>query len=265
MISKEYMKMKYSSPSIFENKFIGKTAIIIGTGMSTKRLVQYKQKIQDRFDVVIGLNLSTIDFEKQITHHLLIEKNPIAVYTDMKKNPDKHRKDLPRILNFKGLHRFPKDLNIIKATRTDFGGKPNIKKYNNNGFEGFLNGPPNKRGFSVGTVTLQAIHLACIMGCDKIYLIGVDLIFSDKYDHYYKDRKYRDGVQGQNKSPIVKVKNNGAIMETTEYFRDSAEYLDKVIDTMCRPKGIEVYSFSEGLLYSPIRLDIDKFFAGDSK
>lgn len=260
MIPEAYAKMEYPSPNIFKNKFVGKNAIIIGTGMSTKKLVQYKDRLRDIFDVVIGLNFSILDFDEQMTHHLLIEKKPVAIYTELKNT--KYRRDLPRILNFKGLHRFPKDLNIIKATRTNFGGKPDIRKYNNNGFEGLLNGPINKDGFSVGTVTLQAIHLAGIMGCNNIYISGVDLVFGSKFDHYYEDRAYRNGHTGPNKSAIVKVSNNGKTYETTSYFRDSAKYLDEVIDTMCRPVGIEVYSFSDGLLSAPEQLDVDIFFGG---
>jgi len=80
------------------------------------------------------------------------------------------------------------------------------------------------------------------------------------FDHYYNDRAYRNGKPGPNKSPITKVTKNGKIYETTTHFRDSAEYLDKVINTMCRPVGIEVYTFSDSLLTAPMQVDIDKFF-----
>lgn len=262
MIPEAYLKMKYPTPEIFKNKFVGKSALVIATGLSTKKLVQYKHKLLDRFDVIIGLNRSTDDFEEQMTHHLLIEKKPIVIYTDMKKNPSKYRKDLPRILNFKGLHRFPQDLNIVKAARTSFDGNPNIREYNTNNCEGFLNGPLNRQGLSIGSVSLQSIHLVGIMGCSKLYMIGLDLVFGDKFDHYYSDRSYRDNASLLNKSPIVSVTNNGIKYETTEYFRDSAGYLDKVIKTMCRPAGMEVYSFSDGLLTVPIKLDVDEFFGG---
>ena len=152
MISDAYLKMKLKSPSIFKDTFVGKSALIIATGMSTRNMVKYKDVLKDKFDVIIGLNFSTVDFEDQLTHHLLLEKKPVQSYEDMKKNPKKYRKDLPRILNFKGLHRFPQDLNIIKATRTNFDGKPDIRKYSNNNCEGFLNGPLNRQGFSVGSV-----------------------------------------------------------------------------------------------------------------
>jgi len=259
MISKAYLKMELSSPIIFKNKFVGKRVLIIGTGMSTKKLVKYKHKLN--FDAVIGLNFSTVDFEDQITHHLILEKNPINSYADMIKNPNKYSKVTPRILNFKGLHRFPEYLNIVKTTRTNFDGKPNIREYRANGCEGLLAGPRNKQGLMVGTVALQAIHFAGILGCKELYIAGADLVFGKKFDHYYEDRSYRDSKGGKNKSPIIKLARGGTTYDTTEYFRDSAVYLDKVVNTMCRPAGMEVYSFSEGLLTAPIKLDIDKFFA----
>jgi hypothetical protein len=259
MILKAYLKIPLPTPQIYKNKYVGGSALVIGTGLSTTSLIKYKDRIKSKFDVIIGLNFSTKDFEDEMTHHLVLEKNPVQTYTQMKEN--KFRRDLPRILNFKSLHRFPKNANIIKATRSFFSGKPNIREYHWRDEEGFMNGPPDKQGLSLGSVGLHGLHLAGIMGCSHIYLIGIDFIFGKRDDHYYKDRYYRDNAKEEHKSPLTKVEHNGKIYQTTNYFRDSAKLVDKVIETMCRPNGIEVFSFSDGLVASARKLDLDEFFA----
>lgn len=262
MLSEKYLQIQLPDPSMFKNTFVGKSAIIIGTGMSTKKLIKYKDSLVDKFDAIIGLNFSTNDFENQLTHHLLLEKKPVMSYTDMIKNNDKYRKELPRILNWKGLHRFPKNLNIVKATRTNFGGEPNIREYKYKGYEGFLNGPLNEQGLSTGSVALHGIHLACFMGCNRIYLVGTDFVFGEKFDHYYEDRYYRDNRKEIHKSPIINIGDKKK-SETTQFFQDSAKFIDKAIITMCNPIGIDVFSFSDGLLTAPVKLDIDEFFEGE--
>lgn len=246
------------TPSDFENKHKGSSVLIIGTGHSTKTLVPYKNQIRNKFDVIVGLNFSTKDFEDQLDYHMILEKNPVTSYVAMQNGP--YRKDLIRILNKKSLDKFPKDIMAVPATRSHFNGKPNIRKYNHNEEEGFLIGPKGNKGLSVGSVTLNAIHFSAMLGAKKIYLMGADLMFKDEYDHYYPDSHYRKSkTKLANRSPIIDVEVEGKKYKTTKFFQESSVYIDTVINTFCVQSGITVYDFSNGLIKNAIRLDIDDF------
>lgn len=256
-----YNDVKLPTPHAFKNKHRDCSALLMGTGDSAKTFIPYKDKIKDRFDVVIGLNFITNDFEDILDYHMIMEKDPVASYTEMHAT-GKYRRDLPRILNWKTLHKFPQDLNIYKATRANFGGKYDITKYKHNGQEGVLVGPQKGKGLSVGSVMLNALHLACIMGCSDIYMVGADLMFKGKYDHYYNDNNFyrKSKTKKANRSPIVNVKHNGSTHQSTQFFVESAEFMDEVIVNKCRPIGIDAYDFSDGLLKAPLQLMTRNFF-----
>lgn len=259
-----YNDLEYQTPSALAGAHPGAKFLIIGAGTSTTKLIPFKDKIRDKFDAVIGLNLTTLGFEDQLDYHLIIEKNPKNMYEPMHNGAHVYRRDLPRILNWKGIHRFPKDFPIYKATRHNFGGKAEIRKYAYSGNEGLLIGPPDTLGLSAGTSAMQALHLACIMGAKEIYLIGADLYFQGEYDHFYPDAKfYRKSKSKRGAaSPIVKVQHNGRTYESTEFFRESAKFFDHVIPTYCGKEGIGVYDFSDGLITKAIEIDILTFFEG---
>lgn len=247
-----------NSPEMFEGKHKGSSVLIIGTGHSTKNLVSYKDKLREKFDVIVGLNFSTKDFEEQLDYHMILEKNPIKSYMAMKNEP--YRKDLPRILNRKSLDKFPDDIMAVPSTRSNFDGNPNITKYKHGGHEGFLMGPQGHKGLSVGSVALNAMHFAAMIGSRKIYLIGADLMFKDEYDHYYPDSHYRKSTTKlANRSPVITITHEGKEYKTTRFFQESAEYIDKMISTKFTNAGIVVYDFSHGLIRKAISLDLDDF------
>lgn len=258
MIPKGYLSMPYDTPKKYQGKHKGKSILIIGTGHSTKRLVKYKHQLKKHFDVILGLNFSTYDFESELDYHMILEKNPVKSYKSMK--PGTYRKDLPRILNWKSLNKFPKDILAIKATRSNFDGEVNIRKYNHKGSEGFLIGPAGIKGLSVGSVSLNAIHFAGILGCNIIYMMGADLLFRDKFDHYYPDNLYRKSeTKKANRSPIIKVSHRGKQYVTTKFFQESAVYINSVIVNECKRAGIEVFDFSDGLITAATKLNIEEF------
>lgn len=247
-----------NSPEMFEGKHKGSSVLIIGTGHSTKNLMPYKDKLRNKFDVIIGLNFSTRDFEDELDYHMVLEKNPVKIYEAMKKTS--YRKDLPRVINKKGSERWPKDINAIHATRSNFDGKPNILKYKYNGTEGFLMGPPGHKGLSVGSVALNGMHFAAMIGAKNIYLIGADLMFKDEFDHYYPDSHYRKSTTKlANRSPIITIKHEGKEYKTTKFFQESADFIDKMISTRFTEAGIAVYDFSHGLIRKAVDLDLDDF------
>jgi len=256
-----YDILEYQTPQTLAGLYRDKTFLIIGSGTSTNKLIPFKDKIADRFDVVIGINLTTMEFERQMDYHLIVEKNPKLMYGPMENGEHKYRRDLPRILNWKAIQYFPQDIQIYKTTRYNFNGRADIRKYAHSGCEGLLIGPLDKTGLSSGTASMQALHLACIMGAKNIYLVGADLMFKTQYDHFYPDNLYRKSTTKKaNRSPIIKVDHNGIERESTEFFKASATFFDFVISTYCKEACINVYDFSDGLISEATRVDLCEFF-----
>jgi hypothetical protein len=157
-----------------------------------------------------------------------------------------------KILNCSCINTFPADLAIIKSTRFGFNNTPNAREYTQENGEGLFSGYDN---VSYSTA-LQALHLACIMGCDKIYFIGCEFMFTTAFDHFYEDRLYRDSLRGVT---VAKVVVDGTTYESTGFLVESAKHIDRFITESCIPVGIMVYDFSNGLLQTPVKLDFNAF------
>jgi hypothetical protein len=259
-----YKSCQFPTPAELRRQYIGQRALVIGTGTSTEKLLKYKSKIKERFDVVIGLNFATRDFEDIMDFHMIMEMKPIRMAAEMSLD---YRRDLPRVLNYKAIKYFPKDMNIIKARRESFLGRPKITKYISKNMEGLLEYRKfsTKYKFCFGTVMLQALHFACILGCKNIYLVGADLMFKGNFDHYYKDKFYRKPSKSLiSRSPLITTELNGKMISTTSVFKKSAKYIDGIIIAQCNPQGIKIYDFSEGLIEQAIKTDIDLFFTNNA-
>lgn len=259
-----YKDLKLSTPEIFEGTRPNSKILIISSGHSTSGILKYKEKLKDKFDVIIACNYSFEFFDDIIDFHLVTEKTSKdarnLVYKILGSKQFRH--DVPRIVNWKGLELYPQNYNYIKVVRSNFNFMPNVRKYKHNGEEGLLIGPPGKQNFSLGSVTLSAMHFSAMLGASEIYLIGADMCFKNQFDHFYNDRIYRDrpeGLKVANAHNIVQVQLHGQTYDTTEFFKESAEYIDRAIVNYFH--GMKVYDFSDGLLSKPIRLKIDEFLS----
>ena len=268
----KFLSFNYPTPEDFRDKHAGSNILIISSGTSTKDLIKYRDKLRDHFDVIIGVNRTCLDFEDALDYHMVMEKNPTSIVKAVFQQRE-YRRDLTRVLNSDIIEFFPKDLPVVKVFRfcekkldiTNSTYRMGDKKVV--GLQDCQTSPkagiPNTAGF--GTVTLQALHFACIIGGTNIHLIGADLMFKGEYDHYYKDDDiYRSpekhGMKHTFYNNMVKVNYHGKEIETTFVFRQSAGYLDKIIKECCIPAGIKVYDFSDGILTVPTKLDLDEFF-----
>lgn len=257
-----YNDIKLDTPKIFENTKPNSRVLIIGSGHSTSEILTLKNKIKKKFDVIIACNKAFQFFDDIIDFHLITEKTSLTSTNKLHQslNEKKYRTDVPRILNWKGIDLYDKRYNIVKTTRSNFDYKCNIRKYSNDKYEGLLIGPVGKQKFSIGSVMLSSMHFSAILGASEVYLIGADLCFKDEFDHFYKDMVYRNiqnGIIGKNLENIIKVSINGTEYETTEYMKESAEYIDKVIPTLF--KDIKIFDFSDGLLSKPCKINIREF------
>jgi len=259
-----------SSPNIFKNKHINGKILIFGCGNSVAKFIPLKERLHDYFDVIIGCNKAFTEFDSIMDYHLVTEKTSKENGYDLSKilNDGNYNEAMPRLINKKGLDFYDKNkYNIMPITRKHHDGNPDLRSYEstNNGKEqaGFFTGPPGTKGLSLGSVLLQAIHFACILGTSDIYLIGADMCFKGQWDHFYKDRYYRDfrGPKAEYRPKIVKVDG----FETTKYFAQTATYMDHVIEAMCSPLKINISDFSDGLISKANKLNIDLFFCEDKK
>ncbi|KKL26260.1 hypothetical protein LCGC14_2397070, partial [marine sediment metagenome] len=212
---------------------------------STLKALKYKSKLRNKFDIVICVNYSFRDFDDIIDYHVVVERtleiDPISVARSLSEK--EFRTDVPRIVSWNGIHMYDKKYNMYKTTRSNFNFSPDIRKYKHNGSEGLLYWKPRISRWSTGTVVLSVMHFACILGSSDIYLIGSDLCFKSEFDHYYKDKIYRDKKEfskfaRKHRVGIVDVEHGGKKVQTSDLFRDSAETLNELIPTLF--KGVSV-------------------------
>lgn len=258
ILNPKYIDLKYETPQFLKDRHPKSDVLILGTGVSTQKTLIYKERLNEKFDAVIGVNFSIKDFEQEMDYHVISEKGIIKPFINKEDGKYVYRKDLTRVFNWKIIDKYPNDMSFIKSNRNSFDGDFNVREYRHNETEGLITGPITQDKIAAGTVILQSIHLACILGAKNIYLSGVDFVFSPEYDHYYKDKLYRD-MKRDWSTPIITVKHNGKDYKTLRYFKESAEYLSLFIKGLNK-LGIKVYSFSDGLLEEAVRIDIDKFF-----
>ena len=256
-----------SSVDSFKNKHVGGKILIVGCGNSAAKLIPYKNKVHNYFDAVIGANKAFVEFDSIMDYHLVAEKvtERIKDLFATILNVGDFNVNTPRMINFKGIRFFDENkYNLFPITRGKHNGDVDLRSYSKTHVDGsitvgFLSGPPGSDNFSLGTVMMQSIHLACILGALDIYMIGADMVFKNNFDHFYNDRIYRDKIIGKksNQHKIVKVGE----LESTRYFVESAKFLDGFIDGNLKQKGINVYDFSDGLITKAKKLDLDTFFS----
>jgi len=264
---KGYFDCKLSTPEKFAGSKVGSKILIISSGESTSKILKYKDSLRDKFDAIICVNYSFREFDDISDFHISVERqkptDPITVPGAIGEN---YRTDIARLVNWNGSELYNPKHNLYKTTRSNFYYKPDIRKYKHNGSEGLLYWKPKSKGWSSGTATLSAMHFATILGADEVYIIGSDLYFKSEYDHYYKDKIYRDPeftkkVQPKHRMDIVDVKIGDRLVKTTNLFRDAAETLNELIPTVF--KDVSVFDFSDGLITTATSLNIDEFMKGD--
>ena len=255
-----YESLNFNTPSIFENSKSNSRILIIGGGHSTKGILEHKHKLREKFDVIIVCNYAFQFFDDVADFHIVTEKtsktSSNTVYQALRSGNFSTK--VTRIVNWKGLELYPTKYNLIKTTRSNFNYKCDIRKYKTKDGEGLLIGTVGKQNFSLGSVLLSAMHFSTILGSNDIYVIGADMCFKNEFDHFYDDRAYRDSIAKKgNMHKIIKVSIGESNYETTEFFKESAEYIDSIIPTLFN--DIKIFDFSDGLLTKPIKLNINEF------
>lgn len=259
-----YFACSLPTPEKFKGIIQGGKALVIGAGDSTKKIIGQDAKLRQKFDKIICLNYTFREFDDVSDFHITVERqkstDPITVPGAL--NAGKYRQDIPRLVNWQGSELYGNKYNLFKTTRSNFYFKPNIREYKYNNSEGLLYWKQKSRGWSSGTAALSGMHFATILGADEVYLIGCDLCFKSEFDHYYKDKVYRDPnhykkVQPKHRMDIVDAELNGQKIKTTNLFRDAAETMDEVIVSVFG--AVKIFDFSHGLIKKAIKLDVMAF------
>ena len=244
--------------------------LIVATGPSAKEVLQYDARLHDRYDVVVGLN-GTVTMVEHIDYFLAVESK--AHLWDWYHHPLPTR--VIRCVSESGLRIAEEDGRPdVQADRSFlllrhvYETEPDIRHYRNAaGEEGLLTGPRGTTRLGAGTVTLQAIHFASMLGAREIHVLGADLHFRGPIQHFYGEHEYgTHEVDGQRYhaldvekrlNPIVTTTHprSGQTVESTLHFVESAAYIDEVARRILPASGISIVDFSDGLLAVPRRGD----------
>jgi len=258
-----YTDISLKTPEEFTGKFSGGSALIIATGPSTRDVLPYKKRLKEYFDCIIIVNKAFLNFDDVADFHVIAEKtskgNKInTIRKDL--NSGNYRFDLPRILNWKGIDLYNKRFNRYKIQRHHLDHNPNIRSYKSGKYEGLYIGPAGKSGLSLGTSVLPAMHFAGILGVKELYLIGVDLMFKDEFDHYYNDHLYRGGnirEKDMSRNPIIEVELGGKKYQTMDYYYHSAKCIENATKSFF--SDLNIFDFSNGLIDIENKLNINEF------
>ncbi len=262
--------------SALEGRHPGSRILIIATGPSAKQILPYDERLHERYDVVVGLN-GSVTMVENIDYFLSVESK--AHLWDWYHHPLPAR--VTRCVSESGL-RFAEEDGRPDAQadrsylllRHVYKTEPNIRRYRNAaGEQGILVGPRGETRLGRGTVTLQAIHFASMLGAREIHLIGADLHFRGPIQHFYGQHEYGthevDGKRyhaldvEKRMNPIVNTRHprSGHIVESTLHFVESAGFIDDIVRRVLPVAGISVVDFSDGLLGAPRRGEFATYMA----
>ena len=255
---------------MLEGRHPGSRILVVATGPSAKQVIPFDARLHERYDVVVALNGSVAHLE-HIDYFVSVESQ--AHLWDWYHYP--LPETVQRCVSESGIRLAresgrPDDQaeRSLVHLRHVYNTPVDIRHYRNlDGEEGLLVGPRGETRLGRGTVSLQALHFASILGASEIHLIGADLHFRGPVQHFYGQNEYgTHEVDGKryhaldvktrmNPVEVMRHPRTGAQVETTLHFKESAEYIDEVVATVLPAAGVTVVDFSDGLLTVPRRGD----------
>lgn len=170
------------------NKEKGKRCFILANGPSVNNLDLSKLKDE----VVIGMNASTLLEDKHgffQTYYVVSDLRFFDVEFKKDLATVKLKKDTVKVFRNEIKEIYPKDIENVYY----------IRPLERDGFSFNL-----KKGFYYGCTTVMlAIQLAFYLGCDEIYLLGVDLVYKQSEARFYKE----DNAQIDDSRASVQILN----------------------------------------------------------
>lgn len=254
--------------SQLEGRFPDSRVLILATGPSAKQVLPFDERLHDRWDVVMALNGSVQHFRNFDLFLSVESKAYLWNWYHAATPPNVIRCVSESSVRLAREAGHPEPQPAYYLLRHVYEHPVDIRHYRNaEGEEGLLVGPRGETGLGPGTVSLQAMQLAAMLGAREIDIIGADLHFRGEVQHFYGDNEYGthevDGKRyhkldvERRLNPIVTAVHpgTGREVETTLHFRESAEFIDQVIRDLLIPAGIRVRDFSDGLISAAERAD----------
>ena len=234
----------------------GKTALVVLGGPSAKGWEKLRDRIKP--DVILGVNgvnsmIPDLDFficmESLVSTAGLAERGDKRAREFMKmlqrtgaKVRLINRKNIDLLLDHKGViavqRREPFEADEVPA---DF----SFREYGPGFIKGALMKDREAIGnlkLPVGTVALQLLHMAGILGCAEVDTIGLDLCFKGLHHHAYNYPKYEPNKYFL---PPNFITHKG--LRTMRFWVESAQYLINIKPQMDKV-GMEWVDHSGGLL-----------------
>ena len=257
-----------------EGRYPDSRVLIVATGPSAEKILAYDDRLHDRWDVVVALN-GSVEHVRNMDVFLSVEsKAYLWDWFQAPTPPNVIRCVSESSIRLAREAGHPEPQPALYLLRHVYEHPVDIRHYRNaQGEEGLLSGPRGETGLGPGTVTLQAIHLAAMFGAREIDLIGADLHFRGEVQHFYGGKEYgTHEVDGKryhrldverrlNPNVVTTHPGTGREVETTLHFRESANFIDTVIREHVVPAGIRIRDFSDGLISTVERADIDEVMA----
>lgn len=237
-----------------KGKYHNKTALIVLGGPSASEWQYLAKKINA--DVLLGANgvnslIPNLDYwmciENMKRTASLARKNDVRAIEFMQM----FQRTGPKVRLVKSVALLRNTENVVAVTKSpsfDANDVPPLFSFREYG-TGYIKGAlmKNKSAIgelklAVGTVGLQLIHQAGILGCKQVHTIGFDLCFKGNMHHAYKYPPYHPNVYFK---PENFTKYHG--FSTMHFWIESAEYLVKIKPEMDRV-GLEWIDHSNGLI-----------------
>lgn len=236
-------------------KYSGAKALVILGGLSAVNWLDVKNKIHP--DLLIGVNgvngvIQDLDFwlcaENMLCAHKMAVKQKSARHISLMEMYQRTGAKI-RLVNWKS-HSLIKDktnLLLIKRNGIDDPSDPSdfsIRKYGNGLMTGDIYKDDSKASVTLrtGTVGLQTLHLAGLLGCAEVHTIGFDLCFKGAEHHWYVYPSYEiDEVWTE--QAFVSYKG----LNTIDWWIKTAGYL-KRIEPLLQSEGLKWIDHSGGLL-----------------
>lgn len=241
------------------NKYRGGKALIVLGGPSGKDWKRLQDEIKP--DVLIGVN--GVNGEIPNLDYWLLMENMLKWNRDAQ-GGNARAKEL-----MKPVHRLGPKVRLVNkktykllenhegALPLQRGGPQEVEKIFSNGFslrkygtglwKGALMKRPDVIGkleLPVGTVAIQALHTAGILGCSEVHTIGYDLYFpSAKAHHFYKHPVYESNYLWDAEKMFTQYKG----FNTMFFWLDAALYLQQV-EGIFERDGLKWVDHSRGLL-----------------
>ncbi len=259
MIEYEHAAITKTIETEHANKYRGGKALIVLGGPSGKAWQSVRDELKP--DVLIGVN-GVNGVIPNLDYWLLMEN--MLRWNKVARDGNKHAKELmepvrrlgPRVrLVNKKTYRLLKNWDgALPLQRGEpqevehlFSGGFSLRKYGTGMWKGALMQRPDIIGdlkLPVGTVGLQALHWAGILGVSEVHTIGYDLYFpSEQAHHFYKHPLYESNYLWQSDNMFTTYQG----LKTMFFWLDAAMYL-KQVEGIFERDGLKWIDHSAGLL-----------------